>query len=184
MQTAQAFERIREEGAAVRVVTVRRDQRPSPGKSDDDGGVIEIARLSAQLNEIADFQFFETGFLRKGAGAVVSDEKAIKIFDARPGRGAVVCVDVKPARHGREVHDFCARVQALGGEIGAVAADPAEIVISGIPAERPFPGIFRGGFSVIRENFNFFHTVFYVENPESALAAAPQKYGVCSAENV
>ena len=54
MQTAQAFERIREEGAAVRVVTVRRDQRPSPGKSDDDGGVIEIARLSAQLNEIAD----------------------------------------------------------------------------------------------------------------------------------
>lgn len=172
MQTAQPLERIREEGAAVCVVAVRRDQRPSPGKSDDDGSVIEIARLSAQLDKIADFQFFEIGFFRKGAGAVVSDEKAIKILDARPGSGAVVCVDVKPARYGREVHDFCAGVQALGSKIGAVAADPAEIVIGGIPAQSPFPGIFRGGFSVLGENFNFFHTVFYVGKTESALATA------------
>lgn len=184
MQTAQFFEGVGSDRAAVGVEAVRGDERHAAGKSDDDGGMIKIPRLPSQLYEIADLQIFHLRFFGERTRAAVGNEKPKEKFHARPGGGAVVRIDVKPAGHGGEIHDARAGVQALGGEIGAVAADPAEIVISGIPAERPFPGIFRGGFSVIRENFNFFHTVFYVENPESALAAAPQKYGVCGAENV
>ena len=52
MQTAEAIETVRGKGAVKRVVRVRGKQGLAAGKSHDDGSMIKISRLSAELNEI------------------------------------------------------------------------------------------------------------------------------------
>lgn len=163
MQTAQTPEGVGIERAAVGVEAVRGDERHAAGKSDDDGGMIKIPRLPSQLYEIADLQIFHLRFFGERTRAAVGNEKPKEKFHARPGGGAVVRVDVKPAGHGGEIHDARAGVQALGGEIGAIAADAAEIVIGGAASERPSAGIGGCRAPIVGEEFEIvfarIHTV-------------------------
>ncbi len=128
----------------------------SAGKAAHEGGVVKVARLVAQLDEIAYFQLVERRFFAERPRALVFRQETEKIFDARPGGGSVVGRLIKPARDGGKVHDPAARVQALGSIIGTVSAQFIEIVISGIASERPFFCIGRRGGPIIDKSCHTF----------------------------
>ena len=133
-----------------RVVGVRRDENISAGKTHHDGGVVKIARGAPELHNIADFQPIEWYFLGKRAcAAVVAYEKVVEVFHARPRGRSVVDGAIKPTEGGGKVHDARARIDALRGKVGAVAADGVKIVIVGVSSVCPAPGVLHRGNSVI-----------------------------------
>ena len=158
MQTAYALIGIGGERLIEGVVTVRRYERFAARKAAHHGRVIKIPRRS------------QRHFFRKRTRAFVVREKAIEIFDARPRRRSVVGADIIPPHDGGIVHDVAARVHALRGKIGAIAAEAAEIIISGVASVRPFAGVLHRRFAVIGDPFqtvdHFFHTVFLCSGGE------------------
>lgn len=170
MQTAYALIGIGGERLIEGVVTVRRYERLPARKAAHHGRVIKIPRRSPELHQIPDFELSQRHFFRKRTRAFVVREKAIEIFDARPRRRSVVGADIIPPHDGGIVHDVAARVHALRGKIGAIAAEAAEIIISGVASVRPFAGVLHRRFAVIGDPFqtvdHFFHTVFLCSGGE------------------
>ena len=78
------------------------------------------------------------GGTRRGAGA---GEVVVEIGNARPRGRFSVGVDIVPAERGRKVHDVRAGIEALAGEVGAVAAEGFVVVIARIAPKRPAVGI-------------------------------------------
>lgn len=68
-------------------------------------------------------------------------QEAVEIWDARPGRGLAVSVQIIPAQVPCVVHDPRPGVQALGGKAGAVSPHPPVIIVPGISVIGPAVGI-------------------------------------------
>ena len=98
--------------------------------------------------------FFGRNFFGKRPFGGIGNEKAIQVFHARPGRRAIVCGAVVPAEYGDKIHYFAARIQALRNKIGAVASQPAEIVVLRIAPECPFSRVCNGLRPVVIDGFH------------------------------
>ena len=59
MDVSDTLEPIRIDRSAVRVVRVRGNERNPSRKTDDHGRMVKIAVGSAELNDIADFDFID-----------------------------------------------------------------------------------------------------------------------------
>lgn len=134
----------------IHVVGMRGDENRPARNAHDDRGMIEIARLPSELNDVAPLDSGEGDHLGERTLAGIADKKLIEIFHPRPRGRAVVRATIEPPVDGGKIHDFCAREDTLRGEIGAIPADLAEIVKRGIAPVRPFPRILHGSLSVIR----------------------------------
>ena len=80
--------------------------------------------------------------------------KVPKKLHPRPGGRTVIGINVIPAEFRGEIHDASARIQALGREIGTVAADLAEIIEGRIAGVGPFVGVGHRRPAVVWEQLN------------------------------
>ena len=138
---------------------MRRKERSIPRKTDDDGGMVKIARFPSELHEIPDFKgfFFDFDGERTCArtdfsvGGVIRKE-TVKKFHARPRGGTIGRGTVKPTENGSKIHHAAAREQALRGEVGTIPAKTAKIVVIRVTGVRPFTGVSDHGGAVVGKN--------------------------------
>ncbi len=95
VQKADFFEDICGKWFGERIVRMRGDERHASLEPDDEACMVEVAGFAAELDYVALVQAVCVRFLGKRSDALVSDEKTVKKFHARPGCGPVVrgCVD-------------------------------------------------------------------------------------------
>ena len=96
------------------------------------------------------------------------DEKVVKEGDAGPGGSPAVLAVVVPAEGGGVVHYPGAGIEALGGEIGAVAPKGVEVVKIRVPVVGPAVGVGHRRFPAIgaqRHNRTSFFPC-YADAPE------------------
>lgn len=146
----------------VRVIGMSGDQRilqrGPTAHGHDDGRVAPNALPELELDEIPRLQFGQVKDLhpyRTWPGRRQSGQKVIKIRHSRPRGGFLVGVDVVPAKGGRVVHHAYPRVEALGGEIGAVAAQVFIVVVGRIPTIGPPVGVGHRSGPVIRDGWRW-----------------------------
>ena len=163
---AELCRMVRGERPVVGVIGMRGDQDLPAREADDDGGMIPVARASAELHHVSLFQFFRRHLFCERPLALVVYEEIVEVFDARPRGGAVVQRAVVPAERGGKVHLPRARKDDLRGVVGAVPAEAGEVVILGIAAERPAARVGDGLFPVI-DLFDKFHAPLYARAAEN-----------------
>ena len=79
------------------------------------------------------------------AGTVpVPCDKIIKIRNPSPRGRLPIGIDIIPAQVGGKIHNACARIQTLRGEVGTVPPSLFIIVIGRVAAKGPFMGIAQG----------------------------------------
>ena len=121
--------------------------------ADDDGGVVEVGTGGCQLDKIPRLHLRNVGIDAVGAGARIAQEEVVKVLHTGPGRGAILQAAVVPAEDRGIVHDAAAGVQALAGEVGAVAAQLLKIIIGRISVVGPSVGVGDGCRAIIIEDF-------------------------------
>ena len=126
MQKTDVTELIRRQRAVVSIIAVGGYQSIFQGGHRAyryyHGRMLEILTLKGELHDVAGTQVFQlTGFPDRPDGNTFPRQEIPKVHDPCPGGGFLVGVDVVPAEGGREVHHAAAGVNALGGEVGAVA---------------------------------------------------------------
>ena len=87
-------------------------------------------------------------------GGLRPGHKIPKKLNPGPSWGPVGSVDVIPAEFRGKVHDTGSRIQALGGKIGTVSTNLAEIIESWISGVGPFVGICPRRSAVIWEQLD------------------------------
>jgi hypothetical protein len=91
----------------------------------------------------------------------VLHQEAVQKKHAAPGGAALLHRIKIPSRMRRRVHLAAARVQALGDEVGAVAADFIERCIARVAQKRPSVGIGHGFLAVIGQAHHILRCPFY-----------------------
>lgn len=141
------------EGSVVRVVGVCGNIDITAPYIHNYRRVIVVSRRRAELNDIAYFKLGKGPLLGKRSDALIADEKIVEVFNARPGRSAVIQRAVKPTESGGKIHDARARVDTLRGEVGTVAAEVVEVVECGVSRKRPAACVFLCKNSVVSFNY-------------------------------
>ena len=107
--------------------------------------------FSSQLNHVSPLCIHLRDNMSGRPRSLVGDQKAIEIFHSAPGCGAVGQGSVIPPHVAGIIHHPSPCKQALRDKIRAIPADLLEIVIRGIPIQRPAAGIRHGGGTVINQ---------------------------------
>ena len=126
LQKANILIRIGTEGPVIRIVAVGGHQhvfrRHRPTHRHYHRRMAEVFSVKRELDQVAGAQIPQfAGMGRRAFGFFLPDEEVIEVGHAGPRRGLLVRVDIVPTEGGCEVHHAAAGVNALGGEVGAVA---------------------------------------------------------------
>lgn len=154
---------VRAQGTVIGVVSVGRHQcifrRGWIAGLDYNWGVSKNISREAELNEIAWLQLLQRCRDTERAWVLrLSGLKIEEVLHAGPRRSFVIGVYVVPAKGGRKIHNTGARIETLGGKIGAIAANFLVIIIGRIAAKSPLMGIGHGSGAVIGNNSRWCHS--------------------------
>ena len=129
--------------------------------------VVPVFPVKGELHHVAGQQLFDRCRLGHGPHALRRPRhKVVKIRHPRPGGGLVVGANVVPPQVLGVVHHPAARVDALGGKIGAVPADVLVVIKCRISAVSPPPGVLHRRRPVVREQSGL--QIVHREIPPSA----------------
>ena len=130
------------QGSVKGVIGLRGDERAAVlVEADEEQGMIPAFVLTVQLDDVARLRLLERYLPSEGTGPHVGGEEVVEKFHPRPGGAPIRLGQVIPAVDRGIIHGAAPGVDALGDEVGAVAAAPGIIHEQGVAAECPFARI-------------------------------------------